>query len=131
MVVSWRFGALGLLYNFLLLPVVGAAILLGSAIVLRRRSAARTLGAVLVAIGVVLVLSLLVFVLDYVQMRGTIKADVRGGFDVAAWKAMAYAILLAIATLLLGAGGVSAARSWAAEAARRRAEPVLVVGQDG
>ncbi len=130
--VSWRFGALGLLYNFLLLPLVGAAILLGSAVVLRRRGAARGLGAALVVIGALLGVSVLVFALDYLQMRGTIKLEARAGFDVAAGKAIAYAVLLAAATLLLGSGGVSAARIWAAEAARHRGEPVgLVVGQDG
>jgi len=71
------------------------------------------------------------FMLDYVQLRRMIRPDVKGGFDLAALKAAASALLAILALTFVGIGGIRASRLPADKRAPRRRETGegLIVGQ--
>lgn len=86
--VNWRFGAFGLLSTGLLLPTLGAAILLATAAGLGHRRTLRAVASIAL-LGCLAELSiLLLFSLDAVQMRSMIQSEVKLGFDLASLKSM-------------------------------------------
>lgn len=96
---QWRFGAVGLFSQALMTPLLGVVLALVTAHILEHRVVLRIL-AVLAALGGVLLLVVLAgFALDAAQMRGQVRPELKGNFDVASIAA-AMKLLLA-ATLAL------------------------------
>ena len=119
----WRFGVVGLLANFLLTPLLGVALLSGTAALAAAPTARRVVGAVNVAGAVLLALALGLFLLDLVQLRPTLRPEALPSFDVANARAMLKLALGAAALLWLGAAGLRRAPE-PARATPRAAAPV-------
>lgn len=108
--VGWRFGAVGLLTNTLVTPIVGLALATVVAMLLEQWRVVKTLAIVdLVAAGL-LVLVLALFALDYLQLRTGVQPAARGTYDLAAYRAIVNALLAAAVLAWLGTGGWRAAQ---------------------
>jgi hypothetical protein len=124
--LHWRFGASGLMAGFLLTPLLGLMLLTLVATLSDRRSTYLTLAVVngvgTVALGAVLVL----FLLDVLQLRGTVPAAQQTSFDAAALKALVKYAACGCALIALTLANV---RLWRVAARRsRRAAARVVVG---
>ncbi len=73
--LRWRVQALGSLSQTLLLPLLGAALAVGTAALLQHRRIVRTLAVLAYAGTLVLAGTALLFVLDLVQYRASIRPD--------------------------------------------------------
>ncbi len=102
---AWRFGLVGLGLEVLLTPLVGLALAMGLALVADRRRLLRVLAVLAIAIAVLLVVGLLGFVLDFLQLRGGLAEARRGAYDRAAVKALAVGTVFLVVTIALGLGG--------------------------
>jgi hypothetical protein len=96
--VTWRFGTFGLFANALLTPVLGLTLLVIATILQGRRGATRVLAVVLALLAVLLLIGTVLFALDFVQLRGTVAAQAKQSYDVAALKALIDALLTCIVT---------------------------------
>lgn len=94
----WRFGAFGVVSRALLLPALGAVILLGLSLSHRRRRL--VLGAVFGAAALLMCAGLGVFALDALEVRSTVRPELLRSFDAAA--ALAVLRHTTAAVLLLG-----------------------------
>ena len=114
--VSWRFGVVGLFANGLLLPTMGAALLVAVAAAVGHRRTLRSLAAVALLACVAEIALLLLFTLDVVQMRSMVQSQVKLGFDLASAKS--------VVTLLFGAGVLAAVgiSGWRSAGRHRRSE---------
>jgi hypothetical protein len=124
---DWRFGALGLVFNSTVTPVLGLVIAAAAAIVAGQW---RTLKAVSVLFLVVAALALvggLMFLVDYSGIAGGLDERAAGSFRVATWKTAMIVLLLLPAAIWLGIGGLRAARGAAVRVHDRNEN--LVVGQ--
>lgn len=121
----WRFGAIGLLSNALILPVLGALIAHVTAAVLRHRAMRRLIGVVATLAGAVIMASLAIFALDALQTRASVQPQMQLSFTVATITA-AVKTLLAGATLL--AIGITTLRALRAERRDSTGTPAPIVG---
>jgi hypothetical protein len=121
---QWRFGAVGLLSNALMIPLAGLLIAVGVAMTNGHRRTMTTLG-ILSWIGAALVLvSIAVFALDALQTRTAVRPQMRLSFTVASITAM---FKLLLGTVVLGAfGRACRARNWdGPPEAKARKTPLL------
>jgi hypothetical protein len=102
---AWRFGAVGYFSNALLTPLLGLALAGALALVLRQRRIVRTIAVVLLAAAALLTGSMVVFVLDALEMRASVVPDAKTAFDVASAQALAKIVLVTIVSFVLGVGG--------------------------
>ena len=98
-IANWRFGAFGLLVSRTSVLVVADVMLFAAAIGLGHRRVLRVLGALHLAIAVLLLGGLVLFTLDWLQVRSRVRAEAMGSFDLAALRAAV------IVVLALGAAG--------------------------
>jgi hypothetical protein len=126
--LHWRFGTSGLLSGFLLTPLLGLALLTVVAAFRARRA---TLLALTLAngLGALLLFALVpLFILDFLQLRGTVPPVEKALFDASGVKAVVKHAACALALLGLTLGNL---RLWKAARAKQRAEApargVLVV----
>lgn len=100
--VQWRFAAVGLLSGFTLTPILGIAMGLGLAGVMRHAGVARAL-VILSILGAVLLFVLSAgFILDVLQLRVSVPSEGRLAFE-SAWKrALVKHLLSAIVLAYLG-----------------------------
>lgn len=110
--VQWRYGGLGLLSGFFLTPVLGMLLAVGVAILLEHRVVLRGLSLANLLGGVLLAGSVVLFGLDWLQMRPTMSDEARRAMDIGSLKAL---VKFAAAALLVGWMGVVGFR-----ASRRR-----------
>jgi hypothetical protein len=109
--VGWRFGAVGLFSGAMTGVVFALAWLMGVALVLSHRRTARSFAAVnLVLCGLLLLLAAS-FMLDFLQVRGSVEEAARGGFDATVARALSFLGISVLATLALGSAGWRAARA--------------------
>lgn len=78
---QWRFGAVGVLSNTLMIVCLGALIAVGAAILSNQPRARRVLGAASWLMAVLLLLAIVSFAMDAVQARGQIRADLLSSFE--------------------------------------------------
>ena len=97
---QWRFGAIGLASNALMLPCAGILIALATSISLGQPRASRWLGMLCAAAALATSLSILLFALDAMQTRANVAAAARLSFNVASATAIAK---LLIGTITLAA----------------------------
>jgi hypothetical protein len=115
--VAWRMQAFGVLSQSLLLPLVGVAVAVGTATMLEHRASVRVLAALALLGAAALAGVATLFVLDLLQYRGAIGAELQDHYHVAG---VIYLVGYAAASLFLAWLGVAALR---AARARRRRQP--------
>jgi hypothetical protein len=118
----WRFGAVGLISNGLLIPVAGILVAYVTATLFDHRLRRRVIGVAGYAMAAICVLSLILFALDALQTRAAVRPEMRINFTVASFTAAAKT-LLAAATFL--GFGVCAFRDGAPS--KKRSEPADVL----
>jgi hypothetical protein len=121
--LEWRYGTLGLLSGFTLTPLLGIVLAIASAAVLEHRLMQRIIASLNLIGAVLLAVIIVLFALDWLQLRASVQPDPRRGMDVGAAKALAKHALVVIALGWLGIAGIRATR---AEARARRAPAPLV-----
>ncbi|CAN5538553.1 hypothetical protein BH09GEM1_BH09GEM1_01540 [soil metagenome] len=80
---QWRFGAIGLLSNTLMIVCLGAVIAVGVAVLANQERGRRILGAVSWAVAIVLLIGIAAFAMDAVQARRQIRADLLTSYQIA------------------------------------------------
>jgi hypothetical protein len=125
--VSWRFGLTGMLLDGLITPLLGLALLIGVAAVLDHRVVLRVVSGAAVLAGAALSLAVVVFLLDYIELRATVAGTNAGGMDAAALKASLMAVVGVPSLIFLGRRGLSAAQLSPAEMALLQADPPLAL----
>lgn len=103
--LAWRFGALGLGSQALMTPLLGGLLALVTASVLGHRRALRVVQTVSWFVAVMLVVAIALLSLDAIQMRGSIRPEVRGAFDKASVVALfKYVIGVGVAVMFAMSG---------------------------
>jgi hypothetical protein len=125
--VSWRFGLTGMILDGLVTPLLGIALLMGVATVLDHRSVLRVVSGTAVLAGAILSLAVVVFLLDYIELRATFRGTNAGGMDAAALKASLMAVVAVPSLIFLGRRGLFAAQLSPAEMALMQPEPPLAL----
>lgn len=106
----WRFGAVGFFSSALAGVAFGMAWLIGVAGLLDQRRAMRALSGLSVFVGAILLLVLLGFGLDALQVRATVNPQLMASFDSTVAKAAGSILLAAAVFLMVGVGGWISAR---------------------
>jgi hypothetical protein len=125
--LAWRFGALGLVSQALMTPLLGGLIALVTASVLGHRRALRVVQILAWLVAALSIGAIALFLLDAVQMRSTVRPELKGAVD----KASGVAIVKYLVT-----SGVAATLALASQRAVKRTrkagaesdEPRLVFG---
>jgi hypothetical protein len=125
---DWRYGALGLVFNSMVTPLLGLAIAAASAIVARHVGTLRLISGLFLALAVFAVLGGLLFIIDFNALSAGLSERVTPGFEVATWKTVAIVLLAIPVAAWLGIGGLRAARAEAGSAGSRSNDAGLVVG---
>jgi cbb3-type cytochrome oxidase subunit 3 len=98
----WRFGAVGLVSNSLLIPTAGLLLAFLTAGFLNHRTMRRIIGAIGMFVAAICLVALLLFVLDAVQTRAGIRPDMRVSFNVASIAAAMKTLLAGVTFLAIG-----------------------------
>ena len=98
----WRFGAVGLISNSLLLPMAGLLVAYLTAVILDHRTTRRIIGGGSLAALGVCVAALVMFALDAVQTRAAVPPERRVSFNVASTAAAIKTIFAAVTFLAIG-----------------------------
>lgn len=101
----WRFGAFGLLSNAAMIPALGVFLLLVAATTYSHRSTLRVVGVLSWVVAIGALLMLLLFALDAVQTRASVRPEMALSFRVASLSAAGKLIVDAIAFAIFGAAG--------------------------
>jgi hypothetical protein len=131
--VQWRFGAVGLIFNTVLLPpLVGLALIMFAAVQLDHRRVARTVSILALVVAAVLVLLLPFFLLDFLQLRKLVNPQALRAFDLTSLKATLTGLVMLCVAIALGISGLRATRlpklAPAKRTARKSANTVVVGG---
>lgn len=120
--LGWRYGAIGLFANFLHTPLLGALIITLFAAAVGHRRVIRAGGFLWLAVSVVLVLAIITFTLDALQLRPTVLPESLLVYHTSVARAILKHFTGAVAFGLLGWASLKGTRS---ETSRRgrRAEP--------
>ncbi len=109
--VGWRFGAMGIVFNTLVTPLLGVFIAMVVAAVRGHRRTLRWLSGAAYAAAVVVTLGLVLFLFDYVQARAGVAAEQLAGLDVVSRKALFLGVVAVVAAGVLGRAGWNAGRT--------------------
>lgn len=128
--VGWRFGVVGSFQQLATTFVVGVAVIILAAYLLRHRLLLRTAAIVALGVVVLLILGSASFALDYVQLRRMVRPELVHAFDMTSMRAGLSALLSIIALAVLGYTGIMVSRVPAARrVTRREAGEGLIVGR--
>jgi hypothetical protein len=108
--LSWRYGAVGLLSSFTLTPLLGGLLLSATAALAGHRRVLRAVAILHLAAAIALLVLLVGFGLDVLQVRRDTAPDARFVTDVGAAKAAIKLGLVTVVALWLGVGGIRASR---------------------
>ncbi|HWP03506.1 MAG TPA: hypothetical protein VNL96_08630 [Gemmatimonadaceae bacterium] len=123
--VQWRFASVGLLSSYLVTPLLGASLAVGTAAVLEHRTARRILGYGCMALAILLVLMLLGFVLDVIQLRHGVPTEGRRGFDAATARAGLKHLLGAVVAFSFGQAAIKGERGERRQRSEKGAIPLV------
>jgi hypothetical protein len=123
--LEWRYGTLGLLSGFTLTPLLGIVLATASAALLDHRVMQRVIGVLNLLGAVALAVVVVLFALDWLQMRASIQPPQRHGMDIGSLKALAKHVLVAVALGWLGIAGLRATRRQAGARSRRSPTPLV------
>ncbi|MEO8621503.1 MAG: hypothetical protein ABI625_10590 [bacterium] len=101
---QWRFGAVGLLSNTLMIVALGAFIAVATAVTSKHDQVRRVLGYACWLIAVVLLASIAAFALDAVQARPQIRQDMMLSYQLASLTAEVKLLVGALSFALFGRG---------------------------
>jgi uncharacterized membrane protein YidH (DUF202 family) len=101
---QWRFGAVGLLSNTLMIVALGAFIAVATAVTTKQDRVRRVLGYSCWVIAVVLLASIAAFALDAVQARPQIRQDMMLSYQLASFTAEVKLLVGALSFALFGRG---------------------------
>jgi len=107
---EWRFGAVGLLSNALLQPLLGSFIMVLVAAHGEKRELLWVLGVLNALAALVLLVVLPIFVLDSLELRSRVPDAARLAFDVAALRAFFVNGFAAVVLATLSRGGFKSSR---------------------
>lgn len=107
---EWRFGALGILFNSLVTPVLGLALAMGAAYIGRHRRTLALFSGIALLVAAITTLAFIAFVFASIAVSGRAEAAVKPAFEVAIWKTVVLALAVLPATALLGLGGMRSLR---------------------
>lgn len=125
-VVQWRFGVLALIGNAISYPVLAMLIVALIARALEDRLLLRILSGVAIGVAIVMLGSVLLFAADTLQLRASVKPELRRPFTFAAIKSGAFYLLSAALFLWLALGAHRSAKSLRSPAKGREKAEVLV-----
>ena len=123
--LEWRYGTLGLLSGFTLTPLLGMVLATASAALLDHRVVQRAIGIVNLLAAVAFAVVVVLFALDWLQMRAAVQAAQRQSMDVGALKALAKHVLVGLALGWLGIVGLRASRREPGAGRRRSATSLM------
>jgi hypothetical protein len=123
---DWRYGALGLVFNSMVTPLLGLAIAAAAAIVARHYGTLRLISGVFLALAVFAVVGGLLFIVDFSALSSSLSDRVTPGFEIATWKTVAIVLLAAPVAAWLGLGGLRAARAEAGPAGPQGSSGLVV-----
>lgn len=124
--IQWRFAAVGLLSGYTLTPILGLAMAFVIAAFLKQYAIQRLLLAACLSIAAILIVLAAGFLLDALQLRGSVPEDGRAAFN-SAWKRAI--IKLALSALAPAYMGLRARRMIPARTPQRKPKPVHVVSK--
>ena len=129
--LRWRFGAVGVVTNGLVISLAGAVLAFAVAASLGQRLVQQVLAWTSLVVGLVLLLSTMAFALDSVQLRVEIRPEVMTQFYIATARTCGKLLFFATAAALLGISTLRSLRRTSAaeqETSRRRRPVDIVVG---
>ncbi len=109
-VLSWRFGAVGLLARAIMTPLVGWALLFGTALYLGHRRVLRLIGVLSVIGASTLLLFLGMFALDLLDFRGLVRPESSAAFDTSSAVVLMKLVAASGVLFAFGVGSARAAR---------------------
>jgi hypothetical protein len=98
----WRFGAVGMMSNALLIPTAGLLVALVTSLVLNHTTLRRTISIIGFIAAGLCVVALGMFALDSIQTRAAVRPEMRLSFNVASLTAAAKTLLAGITYLGFG-----------------------------
>ena len=101
---QWRFGAIGMLSNTLMIVALGAFIAVATAVLLNQERLRRILGLVSWGVAVLLLVGIVAFALDAIQARPQIRTDMMFSYQVASLTAGVKLLVGALSFALFGRG---------------------------
>lgn len=102
---GWRYGAIGLLSGFLVTPLVGVALVALVAVEQRHTTVLRVLGFLALAVGAALMVNVVAFALDAIQVRRDAATPELGRLtELSAVKAALKLVAGTVATIWMGSG---------------------------
>jgi chromate transport protein ChrA len=127
--VDWRFGTVGLLAGFVLTPLLGVVALVVVAAALDHPAVLRAVSGLNLAVAVATLAMLVLFTLDWIQMRATAQPEIRPNMDVGTLKAMVKHVFSAATLGWLGLAGWRVTRPARGTRSRTRS-PLIGTGKD-
>lgn len=124
--LEWRFGTVGLLAGYLLTPVFGVLMIAFGAALLGHRMLQRLLAIANVLAAVLFAGVIVIFALDWLQLRATLPAEARATMDLGSGKALFREAVVAALLLWLGIVGWRISRRSHGDARAARPSPPLV-----
>ncbi len=124
--MQWRFGAIGILSNYLISGVFGLLLATLVAALLGHRTLLRISAIVDLATAAVLLGITLLFALDVLQLRSTVRPEAGEMFRIGALKASLKILMTAVALLLLGIRALKASREAEGHRGGKKDAPLLV-----
>ncbi len=125
----WRYGAIGLLGNALLLPLAGLMLAVGTAVVLEHTMARRVLAWLSLAGAVVLLATMADFAMDALEIRGSMPARVASAFAFATVISLCKQLLGLALLASVGGGQLRALRGRRSAAQSAAPMPLLATAQ--
>lgn len=116
--IEWRFATVGLLSGFLLTPLLGVVIAIALAAYAEHHRFLRMLSIVNGVVALLLVVLMVFFALDIVQLRSVVQAQAKEAFQGAALKAVIKYVAFILALAWLSVRGMRASR-WSVPSSRR------------
>ena len=107
----WRFGAVGLISNALMIPLAGLLIAFTVASIREQRAVLRTIGVVGFIGALLCLLALVSFALDSLQTRSQVRPEMQASFAIASITAGIKTLLAGATLFAFGISGWKASRS--------------------
>ncbi len=128
--VGWRFGVTGSFQQLVTTFVIGVALIMLAAYLLRHRLVVRAAAIAALVVVVLFILAAAGFALDYVQLRRMVRPELVHSFDMTSMRAGIASLLSIVALSVLGYVGLLVSRIPAARrVTHREAGEGLIVGR--
>jgi len=124
---DWRFGAMGILFNSLVTPLLGLGLAMAAAYIGRHRGILAACSGIALVAAAVMTLALVAFIIASLSVNAKADVQLKSTVSVATWKTVILALAIIPAAALLGVGGMRALRGTADS--RFDPQSGLVVGQ--